>query len=152
MIMSKQKKELTRKQATQHTASGKTLTRKQQAFVDGILGQPKKSATQVASEVYNVRGKRHTAEVIASENLRKPEIMVYLANHSSKAENTLVEIMNYGSEYGKEMKDRDGASYAGVAVSAAKDILDRVHGKATQKVEQHSTVVTLSLDLTDITT
>jgi hypothetical protein len=37
-----------------------------------------------------------------------------------------------------------------VKLAASKDILDRVHGKATQKIEQSTTGVTLNIDLTGL--
>jgi hypothetical protein len=84
---------------------------------------------------------------MASENLSNPEIMAYLRKHSDYAENKLVEILDYSSDMGKTFS-KEGASYAAVAVSAAKDILDRVHGKATQRTENLTTGVSLVINLT----
>jgi hypothetical protein len=123
----------------------KKLTRKQKAFADILLENPKLSATKAALRSYNTTD-RTTASVIATENLAKPSIMKYLNDHASDAENTLLEVMNYSKDSGRE-----NPSYAAVAVSAAKDVLDRVHGKATQKIESHSTSVNLNLSLQDIT-
>lgn len=126
-----------------------SLTRKQQAFVQELIKNPKQSAKAAAMKTYNVTTER-SAEVVGSELLRKPEIKLELAKHSAQAEKTLLKVMNYSSEMG-ETFSKEGASYAAVAVSAAKDILDRVHGKATQRVESTSTSVNLNLSLTDIT-
>lgn len=119
------------------TASTKQLpklTRKQANFVKGILENPKLSGTEIASQVYNVRN-RNVAESIASENLRKPAIMLHLQNHSAEAELRVLEMM-------KQDEDKR------LAFDASRDILDRVHGKATQRVEQQSTSVNISIDLT----
>jgi hypothetical protein len=41
-----------------------------------------------------------------------------------------------------------GAAWASVGRATANDILDRVHGKATQRTEVTKQVVTLNIDLT----
>ena len=62
------------------------LTRKQKAFADKLLEDPKISATQAVKETYNV-STNHSAEVIANENLSKPEIMRYLQENAITAVN-----------------------------------------------------------------
>lgn len=128
------------------------LTRKQAAFIQHLVDNPKESATQAVAEVYGKPGKdmaRHTAEVIASENLRKPEIMAELAKYDQTAQVTMVEVMQYSKELGKQGNSA-GASYAANALTAAKDLLDRLHGKSTQRVETTSTTVNLNLNLSDV--
>src|SRR5574337_2159053 len=125
------------------------ITRKQKKFADELIKNPKISATEAANRAYNVATRR-TAEVIASENLRKPEIMLYLENHADKALLHLLEIDGYSREYGKS-GTREGSNYASVATSINRDILDRTLGKPKQSIEQHTTTVNLNLDLTKIT-
>lgn len=124
------------------------LTKKQEAFVKFILDNPKASAGEAARHAYNTSND-NVSRVVASENLTKPNIKLELAKHSRTAENTLLKVMDYSSNYGSE-GGREGASYAAVAISAARDILDRVHGKATQRIEQQSTSVNLNLNLSDV--
>lgn len=124
------------------------LTRKQNAFVRHLVQHPKASGTEAAAAAYNTTS-RHTAEQIAHENMRKPEIMLELSKHSGTAELTMLEVMEYSKDYGRQ-GDKAGAAYAGVAISAARDILDRIHGKATQRIEASSKVVTISVDLTGV--
>ena len=122
-------------------------------FADIILRDPKISGKEAIKRSYGKPGKPvsdRTAEVMASENLRKPEIMIYLENHAQKAEQGIIEIAEYSKEYGKT-GDKVGAGYASVALASYKDILDRVHGKATQKVESTSRSVNINLDLTSVT-
>lgn len=133
------------KKRDQLPGSTKPLTRKQQVFVQHIIDNPKSSAKAAAQAAYNVTTEK-SAEVIASENLRKPEIMAYLENHAQNAKETLLEVMNYSKEHGKS-GTKEGAAYAAVAVSASKDVLDRVYGKAKQQVEVTSTAINLSIDL-----
>jgi phage terminase small subunit len=118
------------------------LTRKQKAFADKLIANPKMSATESAHQTYN--GTRQSAEVIASENLRKPPIIKYLNEHVDKAEMVILDVMSNSSQ----MKDEP--AHAKIALDASNSVLDRVLGKATQRVESAQTVVTLSLDLTQL--
>lgn len=126
-------------------AKKKELTYKQRAFVKHIIDNPKSSATEAAAQAYNLKtGNRHTAEVIASENLRKPEIVSALAEHNNLVENTIINTVN-------EYKNSDKIRERELAVDTSKWIHDKIHGKATQTVEQHITEVKLSLNLKDVT-
>ena len=119
------------------------LTRKQKAFADHLIANPKHSATEAATQTYQVSN-RKTAEVIASENLRKPSIQNYLAKYDDMAQITVVDVM----QNSRSLKDEP--AHARVALDSAKDVLDRLHGKATQRVETQSTSVNLNLDLSQI--
>lgn len=126
------------------------LTRKQMAFIKYLVDNPKASATAAAKAAYNVTT-QGSAEVAASRTLRNDRVRLELAKHSGTAELALIEVMDYSRQLGKSGTGA-GAAYAGVALTAAKDILDRVHGKATQRIEQQSTSVVLNIDLTGATT
>lgn len=127
----------------------KPLTPKQEAFIQEIITNPKQSATQAAFKTYDVKTKQ-AAAVIAHNNLQRPAIISKLAEHAANAEDTMLEIMDYAKRYGKELNGQkeQGSSYAAIALNAAKDIQDRVHGKATQRIEQTTTSVNLNIDLT----
>lgn len=125
--MNKELKQLNNKQLPK-------LTKKQANFVSELLGDKKISATEAASRTYAVKN-RQVAEVIAHENLRKPQVLAHLEANSERAERKIVELMS-------------SAKKEEVQIQAAKDILDRVHGKATQRIEQSTTGVTLTIDLT----
>lgn len=112
------------------------LTRKQKAFAQHLLNNPKDSATEAAAQAYDIK-KRHTAEQIAHENLRKPDIQLYLNEHVDKAKNRIVTLVDSQKEE--------------IALRASDSILDRTLGKATQRTEQTTTTVSLSLSLKDIT-
>lgn len=130
-----------------HARPVKPLTKKQKSFAIGIIENPKLSATEIAARVYNVNN-RNTARSIAAENLSKPAILAELAKYSVNSELTLLRVMDYSTEYGAE-GGKEGASYASVAMQTANSILDRLHGKATTKIEQTTTAVTLNIDLTN---
>lgn len=120
------------------------LTSKQKTFADAILNNPKITGTQAAMQAYNAVSER-TAQAIASENLSKPLIMEYLIDHAVAAEHTVFEVMQTSSSLKKD------AQHASVALRAASDILDRVHGKATQKMESTSVAVSINIDLANAT-
>ncbi len=124
----------------------KGLTRKQKAFAQALLEDKKKPAVQAALETYGSKGKPTTymtADTIARANLENPRILKYLNDHAEKAELTMIKIMNDSYD-----KIDESPAYAAVSKSAASDILDRVHGKATQRQELVSTKVVISIDLT----
>lgn len=54
----------------------KTLTRKEKAFADHIINNPKDSNTEAAAQTYDA-STRDVARQIASENLAKPHIRSY---------------------------------------------------------------------------
>ncbi len=109
---------------------------KTKAFADALLADPKKSATTAYLETHETNN-RATAKVEASKLLTKPNVQLYLDKHIDKARNRVVELVDSEKEQ--------------IALQASESILDRALGKPTQRVEQHSTSVNLSLDLTNIT-
>lgn len=120
------------------------LTRKQKAFADELIANPKQSATKSAQNTYNLKDSK-VAAVVASENLRKPNIVAYLEQFDNFAQETIIDV----AQNSRTLKDEP--AHANIALQASKDILDRLHGKATQRTESTSTVVTLGLNLSDIT-
>lgn len=109
------------------------LTIKQSNFVAELLKDKKISATQAVRNTYNVES-INGASQIATDNLRNPKILQHLQANSVRAESVIVDLL----------EDKKSE----VRLASAKDILDRVHGKATQRIEQTTTGVTLTIDLT----
>lgn len=103
-------------------------------ILDVIAGQDAKNATQAYLSVHPDAAPI-TAATNAYKLLQKPAAQIYLQEHIDNAKNTVVELMNT-------------AKKEEIRLSAAKDILDRETGKAIQRVEQHTTGVTLTIDLT----
>jgi len=116
------------------------LTRKQKAFVDELVNNPKQSATEAASKVYAVK-ERNTAGVIATENLRKPNIVMALQQHADLAEGVMIGVMQ---DWGRAERPRQRE----IALNAAFHVHDKIFGKATQKIEQHTEVVRVNINLT----
>lgn len=109
------------------------LTRKQKAFADGIINNPKASAAEIARQTYNITDNK-TSAVVASQNLSKTNISLYIDEHVNKAKERIVQLI-----------DSDKPE---IQLRASQDILDRTHGKAKQQIEQVTTGVTLNIDLT----
>lgn len=127
----------------------KPLTRKQAAFVQELVNNPKQSATQAVLKTYNIKNPV-TAATVGTENLRKPNIMLELEKYSKNAELVLIRTMNRSEQM--MMSDAGRAvDWANTARQTADSILDRLHGKATQRLESQSTTVTLNVDLTGLT-
>jgi len=120
------------------------LTRKQKAFADKLINNKKMSATEAAFQTYGKPHKpvtRRTAEVIAHENLRKPEIVSYLSEKNDLVEEVLINTL---TDWGREQNTRKRE----IAVDVGKYIHDKIHGKATQQIETTNKSVTISIDLT----
>lgn len=107
---------------------------KTKAFADELLSNPKLSQTEAYIRTHSTTN-RKSASVSASRLLAKPSVGIYLEEHVNTARKRIVELVS-------------GASKEEVQIRAAQDILDRHYGKATQRVEQTSTGITLNIDLT----
>lgn len=117
------------------------LTRKQRAFVDFIKANPKKSATEAAMQSYDAKNRR-VAENIATENMRKPAIQAILREADAQAQESIISIMNTSTELRKDSR------HAEVALKAAQDIQNRLHGMPKQQLDIQSQVLNITLDLT----
>ena len=89
-------------------------------------------------------------EVEASRTLSKPSVRLEMAKYSSKAESVLFEVLDLSA---KEMRvaERDRVQWANVAKGTADSMLDRIHGKATQRTEVKTEAVVLNIDLSATT-
>lgn len=128
------------------------MTGKQQAFVTELLTNPKISATEAASRTYNVKS-RDVARSIGAENLAKPSIMAVLAKHDLDAQKVLADALKARKKLFQYDKDAGGVVQVGeeddhaIRLRAADSILDRVHGKATQRTENVTVSLTFGMDL-----
>lgn len=86
----------------------------------------------------------HTRAQQYLENMKKPEIRSLLDNVVDEMEEVLTTTV-------RRYKDSDKLGEVTLANDNARWIHDKVKGKATQRIEQHSTTVNLNLDLTSIT-
>jgi hypothetical protein len=107
------------------------------------MSDPKKTQAQAYQEAYNVgeMTKRASIDVQASATLRKPAVISYLANYNDLVENTLINTVN---DWGRE----DNTRKREIAVNTAQFLHDKIHGKSTQKIQQSTEVVQISINLT----
>lgn len=126
------------------------LTTKQRLFVQELINNPKQSATEAVKKVYKVKdSESSTARTMASENLAKPNIKLELAKYQNNAELAIIEVLEQSKK--KMYEDsKEAVQWAVNTRQTADSILDRVLGKATQRVESTSTAVTLNIDLTGV--
>ena len=131
-----------KKQQTKQSAKLRPLTKKEKAFADHLINNPKESGTEAAMQTYNARN-RKTASVIATENLAKPSVKTYLAKHNDRVEQVL---FNTVDQWGEHEKPRQRE----IAMDTAKYIHDKIHGKATQKVETTGVHISMQIDSKDL--
>jgi hypothetical protein len=98
------------------------LTRKQEAFVAELIQNPTISQTEAAIRAGYAP---ISAPVMASETIRKPNVISKLGKHTNLYERV---INNTVRDWGKE----ESTSKRALAVNAAMWAHDKVHGKATQ--------------------
>lgn len=127
------------------------MTGKQKAMIIERLKDTKASNWEIIkrSGYLKDRDYSHTSTKNAAaqqylENMRNPEIASKLDNVVDEMEDTLITTV-------RKFRNSDDVREVSLASDNAKWIHDKVHGKATQRVESHNTSVRLSLDLTDIT-
>jgi phage terminase small subunit len=129
---------------TEPKSVARSLTPKQRKFAKAYLKSG--NASQAVRESYDVTSEL-AARNIGSENLTKPNIKHYLELHNNDAENTTVELMEWGKKEAITSDSKDRAALAGIALQAAKDIQDRVKGKAVQRTEVSSKSVNININL-----
>jgi len=117
----------------------KGLIPKQQIFVKEVLKHPSKPYSAAAEVAYNIENK-DVAKSIARQNLRKPAIISALDQSTRLVEDTLITTVK---DWGRADKPRQRE----IAQQAAMYIHDKVHGKATQRIEQKSESITINIDL-----
>ncbi len=107
---------------------------KTKAFAAELLSNPKLSQTEAYLRTHGTTN-RKSASVSASRLLATPSVGIYLEEHVNNARKRIVQLV-------------DGAGKEETQLRAAQDVLDRHYGKATQRVEQTTTGITLNIDLT----
>lgn len=110
------------------------MKQKTKAFADELLANPKLSQTEAYIRTHSTTN-RKSASVSASKLLAKPSVSIYMEEHVSRARQRIVSLV-------------DSATKEDIQLRASQDILDRMHGKATQRVEAQAVGLTLNLDLT----
>lgn len=125
------------------TPTNRPLTRKQREFVKELVTNPKATKVSAYKKAYNVAPTTKIESVYreAIATSQKPQVISALTNYNELVENTLTNTV-------KHFADSDKVAERSLAVDTAKYIHDKIHGKATQRIEQQTTGVTLTIDLT----
>jgi hypothetical protein len=121
--------------------TGQKLTRKQRAFADYYLANPKTSATEAAMQTYNASN-RHVAEQIAHRNMRNVEVLAYLQPFEELAIDTVLQVIR---DWGGSQNPRKRE----LALKAAFYLHDKLWGKATTKIDIPIQVVKICIDLSN---
>lgn len=128
------------------------LNEKEGRIIEVIMTAPKAKQTAEAAKVLEELGspRKHAQSVsgAVAEIRKRPHVMAALKAASEKAEGDIIEIAEYSKTLGKT-GGKEGAAYAGVALAANKEILDRVHGKSKQSLDVTTKSVTINMDLTE---
>lgn len=107
------------------------LAPKTKQLIDLLIDNPKLTQTEAYLMLHDTT--RKAARTNASRALASDGAQIYRASHVSAARRRIVQLVKSGNE--------------SIALKAAQDILDREHGKPTQKHESKQTVVRVELDL-----
>lgn len=119
------------------------LTKKQKAYADYRLQNPTHSDTKAVLATYDTDNPK-TASVIAHTNNQLTPIKTYLMKHSQRIEDTLTNNF-YRLATSEILDETKEGNRVGMWMH------DKIHGKATQKIEQQSTSVNINIDLTQET-
>lgn len=123
------------------TVRYKHMTGKQKAMITERLKDPKASNAEIIKRAgYKVNGVQSASQIYL-ENLKKPEIASRLEPIVDEMEDTLITDV-------RKFRDSEKLGERQLANDTARWIHDKVRGKATQKIEQTTTGVTLTIDLT----
>ena len=129
---------------TKLPAKDRPLTYKQKAFIKEVIDNPKQSLTQAAIKAYSREGKQVTygsARQIAHDNMTKPNIVSKLSQYSDLVEDAILNTVD-------DWKRSDKVSERALAMDSAKFVHDKIHGKATQRVEVQSQQVSININMT----
>lgn len=118
------------------------LTRKELEVIKTYVNNPKLSKTDAYKAVFNSStSKQSSLHSQASQLFRKPTVQSSLANYTALIEETLIGTVE---DWGRHEKPRQRE----IAIDTAKFVHDKIHGRATQRIEQQSTGITFKIDLT----
>ena len=108
------------------------IRHKTKEMIDLMNDNPKLSATEAYIRTHETES-RVTAGTAAHKLLKKPSVIGYKDSAVKKAKRRMIELVDSSNE--------------SIAVKASQDIIDRNEGKAIQKTENTSKVVTVKLDI-----
>lgn len=121
------------------------MKRKEQAFVQAIIDNPKISNSDAVMQAGYSATSKASAAVMGSHLLKKPQIVSALSSYVELTESAITKTV-------QDWKDSPKAREREIAMQNAQYIHDKVFGKATQKVEQTTVSLNFGMDLSGHTT
>jgi len=117
------------------------LTPKRKAFIQARIDNPKEPiSTSVKKAGFNVKN-TYSASTLGRNLMQNKNVQMALAEHNELFESAIVGTV-------KDWKDSEVPRKREIALNAAMFGHDKVHGKATTRIESHSEVVKIAIDLT----
>ncbi len=118
------------------------LTGKQRAFVNELINNPTGTTRDAYRKAYNTTSTNmQVIDSNAYQLKHKPAVAMELAKYSGMYEGVINDTID---EWGHE----DNTRKREIATTLAMYAHDKVHGKATQRIQQTSEVVSISINLT----
>lgn len=120
------------------------LTKKQKRLVKTIVNNPQMTNRDAYRQVYNTTTENNaTVDTEVSRTLSKPQVRTELERYTNLVENTLVNtVVDY--------RDSDNITERKLAVDTSKFLYEHIRGKATQRIEQNTNKLAITLDLTGV--
>jgi len=115
------------------------LSHNRKLFVKELIDNPKITPSEAARRSHNLVSAR-SAAAVANRNMKDPKVLMALGKHSELFESVIVGTARDWSKSDMPRKRE-------IALNAAMFGHDKVHGKATVKVEQQVSVVKIAIDL-----
>lgn len=112
-------------------------------FVDALVDNPKLTQTEAYLQTHRTM-ERKTANSNASQLLKQPNVLAYLATKSDIAQKTLYQVLQ------NARKQKDSVNWQRLAKDTANDVLDRVHGKPLTKTTSLNVSVSIEQLLNEL--
>ena len=120
-------------------------TNKQKEFARILATDKKATKVSAFKQAYDTSGYKSndTIKQVAHQVFKTKGVQSELMKYNDIVEDTLV---NTVKDWGNHEKPRQRE----IAIDTAKFMHDKIHGKATQKIQQQTESITLNIDLTGI--
>jgi len=116
------------------------LNKNVKRFIKLLRNNPTMTITDAYLQTHGTDN-RDTARKAGSRLATKYDSLIHFAEAEEEAQQTIVDIMRNG------MKQKRSVGMQKLALEASKDILDRTHGKAVQRVHQRDEKIIVGISV-----
>lgn len=116
------------------------LTISERRLAKLLLANPDMTDKEAGLTVFNTTNPEHARQT-ALQTRNRPAVMAYMEAHGGLAEKTAVEVLR------NARKRKDKLGWQRLAADQSERILDRLHGKPTQRTEVNGRVLNVTIDL-----